>query len=163
VQLYRYFVSQSSEFCRNNPLCCFSTSVYYCCLFPYRLSPDGNFWIHPGIYLFFCLTSALLPFTLFISCLRLPFRPTFYNSSSYGLFSLFLYTFVVCLRLPSLPSSSSCHCFSPDALTEHHAMKAPWGRWGTVPRTPDSGTRWRCVLLPMGPRSNTTPNVVMWY
>jgi hypothetical protein len=28
VQLYRYFMSQSSEFCRHNPLCCFSTSVY---------------------------------------------------------------------------------------------------------------------------------------
>jgi hypothetical protein len=39
VQLYRYFVSQSSEFCRHNPLCCFSTSVY-CCLFRYRLSPE---------------------------------------------------------------------------------------------------------------------------
>jgi hypothetical protein len=26
VQLYRYFVSQSGEFCRHNPLCCFSTS-----------------------------------------------------------------------------------------------------------------------------------------
>jgi len=34
-----YFVSQSSEFCRHNPLCCFSTSVY-CCLFRYRLSPE---------------------------------------------------------------------------------------------------------------------------
>jgi hypothetical protein len=32
VQLYRYFVSQSSEFC-------FSTSVY-CCLFRYRLCPE---------------------------------------------------------------------------------------------------------------------------
>jgi len=32
VQLYRYFVSQSSEFCRHNPL--------YCCLFLYRLSPE---------------------------------------------------------------------------------------------------------------------------
>jgi hypothetical protein len=40
VQLYRYFVSQSSEFCRHNPLCRFSTSVYYCCLFCYRLSPE---------------------------------------------------------------------------------------------------------------------------
>jgi len=42
VQLYRYFVSQSSEFCRHNPLCCFSTSVYYycCCLFCYQLSPE---------------------------------------------------------------------------------------------------------------------------
>jgi len=40
VQLYRYFVSQSSEFCRHNPLCCFSTNVYCCCLFRYRLSPE---------------------------------------------------------------------------------------------------------------------------
>jgi hypothetical protein len=43
VQLYRYFVSQSSEFYRHNPLCCFSMSVYCCCccccLFCYRLSP----------------------------------------------------------------------------------------------------------------------------
>jgi len=38
MQLYRYFVSQSSEFCRHNPLCCFSASV--CCLFRYRLSPE---------------------------------------------------------------------------------------------------------------------------
>jgi hypothetical protein len=44
VQLYRYFVSQSSEFCRHNPSCFFSTSVYCCCssscLFRYRLSPE---------------------------------------------------------------------------------------------------------------------------
>jgi hypothetical protein len=38
-QFYRYFVSQSSEFCRYNPLCCFSASVY-CCLFRYRLNPE---------------------------------------------------------------------------------------------------------------------------
>jgi hypothetical protein len=30
-QLYRYSVSQSSEFYRHNPLCCISTRVYYCC------------------------------------------------------------------------------------------------------------------------------------
>jgi hypothetical protein len=35
VRLYRYFVSQSSEFCRHNPLCCFSTNVYCCCLVRY--------------------------------------------------------------------------------------------------------------------------------
>jgi hypothetical protein len=36
-----YFVSQSSEFCRHNPLCCFSTSVYFCKrIFRYRLSPE---------------------------------------------------------------------------------------------------------------------------
>jgi len=41
VQLYRYFVSQSSEFCRHNPLCCFSTSVYLCNrIFRYWLSPE---------------------------------------------------------------------------------------------------------------------------
>jgi hypothetical protein len=43
VQLYRYFVSQSGEFCRHNHLCCFSTWVYCCCcccLFRYRLSPE---------------------------------------------------------------------------------------------------------------------------
>jgi len=41
VQFYRDFVSQSSEFFRHNPLCCFSTSVYCCCwLFHYRFSPE---------------------------------------------------------------------------------------------------------------------------
>jgi len=40
VQLYRYFVSQSSEFCRHNPLCCFSTNA--CCyLLRYQLSPEN--------------------------------------------------------------------------------------------------------------------------
>jgi hypothetical protein len=41
VQLYRYFASQSSEFCCHNPLCCFSMSVY-CCkrIFRYRLSTE---------------------------------------------------------------------------------------------------------------------------
>jgi hypothetical protein len=33
-------VSQSSEFCRHKPLCCFSTSVYRCCLFRYRFGPE---------------------------------------------------------------------------------------------------------------------------
>jgi hypothetical protein len=41
VQLYRYFVSQSSEFGSHNPLCCFSASIYCCrCLFCYRLSSE---------------------------------------------------------------------------------------------------------------------------
>jgi hypothetical protein len=41
--LYRYFVSQSNEFRCHNPLCCFSTSAYYCRFFRYRLSlePSG--------------------------------------------------------------------------------------------------------------------------
>jgi len=42
VHLYRYIVSQSSEFCCHNPLCCFSMSVYCCCLFHYQLSPETS-------------------------------------------------------------------------------------------------------------------------
>jgi hypothetical protein len=33
-------LSQSSELCHHNPLCYFSMSVYYCCLFCYKLSPE---------------------------------------------------------------------------------------------------------------------------
>jgi hypothetical protein len=43
MQLQHYFVSQSSEICPHNPLCCFSTSVY--CYFV--MIQSGNFWIHP--------------------------------------------------------------------------------------------------------------------
>jgi hypothetical protein len=51
VQLYHYFMSQSSEFCHHNRLCCFSMSVCCCCcLFYYRLL-SGNFWIHPRMQL----------------------------------------------------------------------------------------------------------------
>jgi hypothetical protein len=41
MQLYHYFVSQSSEFCCHSLLCCFSTSVY-CCkrIFRYQLNPE---------------------------------------------------------------------------------------------------------------------------
>jgi len=47
VQLYRYFVSQSSDFCRHNSLCCFSTSILLLLLFISLLTQSGNFWIHP--------------------------------------------------------------------------------------------------------------------
>jgi len=41
VQLYRYFVSHSSEFCRHNPLCYFSTSdTKGKRIFCYGLSPE---------------------------------------------------------------------------------------------------------------------------
>jgi len=41
VQSYRNFVSQSSEFCRHNPLRYFSTSVHCCkSIFRYLLSPE---------------------------------------------------------------------------------------------------------------------------
>jgi hypothetical protein len=40
VQLYRYFVSQYNEFCRHNPLCCFSTgNTKGERIFRYGLSP----------------------------------------------------------------------------------------------------------------------------
>jgi len=42
MQLYGCFMSQSREFCRYNPLCCFSTGVC-CCWLCYRLSPE-TFW-----------------------------------------------------------------------------------------------------------------------
>jgi hypothetical protein len=43
VQLYRYFVSRSSEFYSHNPLFCFSTSDY-CCkhIFRYRISTETS-------------------------------------------------------------------------------------------------------------------------
>jgi hypothetical protein len=35
-------VSQSNEFCRHNPLCCFSMSIYFCKrIFRYRLCPEN--------------------------------------------------------------------------------------------------------------------------
>jgi hypothetical protein len=51
MQLYRCFVSQSSDFCRHNSFCCFSTSVCYCCLFHYRLSPEtfGYTLVHASV------------------------------------------------------------------------------------------------------------------
>jgi len=47
VQLCRCFVSQYSEFCHYNPLCCLSASVYCCkSIFRYRPSPE-TFGIYP--------------------------------------------------------------------------------------------------------------------
>jgi hypothetical protein len=41
MQFYRYFVSQSSEFCLRNPLCCFSKSnTKSRRIFRYRLRPE---------------------------------------------------------------------------------------------------------------------------
>jgi hypothetical protein len=47
-------VSLFCEFCRHNPLCCFSKSVY-CCLFRYRLSPETY-----GYILVSCLIVEIL-------------------------------------------------------------------------------------------------------
>jgi len=41
MQLHRYFMGQSSEFCCHNPLCCFLTSnTKGQHIFHYRLSPE---------------------------------------------------------------------------------------------------------------------------
>jgi hypothetical protein len=50
VQLYRYFVSQSSEFCRHNPLCCSSESDVKGKRILRLSTQSGNFWIHYRIY-----------------------------------------------------------------------------------------------------------------
>jgi hypothetical protein len=56
-------VSRSSEFCRHNPLCCFSTSVY-CCkrIFRYRPSPETFRYTH--IYYFYNSSIFDLQFSL---------------------------------------------------------------------------------------------------
>jgi hypothetical protein len=59
MKLYRYFVSQSSEFCRHNTLCCFPTSVYYCCCL-FRYDSVRKLWIHPRILKSLHTVSPLL-------------------------------------------------------------------------------------------------------
>jgi hypothetical protein len=43
--MYFYFMSQSSEFCHHNFLCCFYSSIY-CCKRIFLSAQSGNFWIH---------------------------------------------------------------------------------------------------------------------
>jgi hypothetical protein len=58
-------VSQSSEFCHYNPLCCFSKSVY--CLFCYQLSPETfgytlvfvSIVVHTCFHLHSCSNSVI--------------------------------------------------------------------------------------------------------
>jgi hypothetical protein len=51
-ELYSYFLSQSSEFCRHNPLCYFLTSFYSCKhIFLYRLSPETFGYIRVHTYI----------------------------------------------------------------------------------------------------------------
>jgi hypothetical protein len=76
VQLYSYFVSQSSQFCRHNPLFRFSTSVYCCCYFvidlvrkllvtpSYEPSASRLQWIMAGST--FCLKFLGQVFSVFL-------------------------------------------------------------------------------------------------
>jgi hypothetical protein len=85
VQLYRYFVSQSSVFYRHNPLCCFSTSICCsCCLFrydsvrklldipSYKLALVLIVKVMSGLWIFYqwfiyllCRTQVCIPYTSF--------------------------------------------------------------------------------------------------
>jgi hypothetical protein len=55
VQLYRYFVSQSSEFCCHKPFVLFLNECLLL-LFISSSAQSGNFWLHPRSYslIFFC-------------------------------------------------------------------------------------------------------------
>jgi len=50
MQLYRYFVSQRSEFCRHDPLVLLLNECLL--LFISLSTQSGNFWIHPRTYLY---------------------------------------------------------------------------------------------------------------
>jgi hypothetical protein len=47
MQLCRYFASQSSEFCRNNPLCCFSALFVVIVIVYFVMTQSGKLRIHP--------------------------------------------------------------------------------------------------------------------
>jgi len=52
-------MSQFSEFCRHNPLYCFSASSTKGKLYILLSTPSGNFWIHSRTYKYFGYTSRL--------------------------------------------------------------------------------------------------------
>jgi len=65
--LYSYFVSQSSEFCRHNPLCRLSTS-FYCCRRIFRCDSVRKLLDKPS-YVTFETVASLLILSLFNSVL----------------------------------------------------------------------------------------------
>jgi hypothetical protein len=67
-----YFLSQSSEFCRHNPLCCFSTSIYCCThIFHYRISPDTFGYTLVSIHITFW---SLRPYQSFLFVCHVAFH-----------------------------------------------------------------------------------------
>jgi len=53
MQFYRYFVSQSSVFCRHNLLCCFSTTVYCCCCCLFRYDSVRKLLDTPSYFIWY--------------------------------------------------------------------------------------------------------------
>jgi len=112
VQLYG-FVSQSSEFCHHNPLCCFSMSVC-CCLFCYRLSSET---------FAYTLVPQFLP--VLEACLKLSFGNT--SSCSNEMFiivskTLNPYSFKIFLRLWGSCLTCGILCLAENCSTDryHH-------------------------------------------
>jgi hypothetical protein len=150
VQLYRYFVSQPSEFCRHNPLCCFSTSVYcYKRIFRYRLNPEtsgytlayGTF-CKEGLcfmfcqieYEFFCMSSPSPPLTFFpillyfLSCYFFLFSTIISIPISVHLFCFFHF-----LRFPAGAGNFSLrHRVQTSSVI--HSASYPMGTGGSYPR-----------------------------
>jgi hypothetical protein len=109
MQLYRYFLSQSTEVCRHNPFCCFSTSVcYYCCLFRYRVSPETlGYTLCVCVSFSFTFVTAIVCADLFktLWLFRFHFLRQRSNSRPYSEKSLNCY-FVQATTIPT--SSEDC-------------------------------------------------------
>jgi hypothetical protein len=115
VQLYRYFVSQSIEFCRHNPLCCFSTSVY-CKSYTSLSTQSGNLWIHPRIWFTVNDQDGFHP--IYLWCLQT-------TALSLEMRSPGLTACGVAFRRAMLPPSSGC-CETPkfrDGTNRSRAVK----------------------------------------
>jgi hypothetical protein len=97
---YRYFVSQSSEFCRHNPLCCFSMSnTKGKRIFLYRLSPETFgysliswrklttcrllVYVSQHLLLPLCFVSNMTPFWPLSLKRRVEFQLKFHHTTSY--------------------------------------------------------------------------------
>jgi len=139
MHLYRYFVSQSSEFCRHNPLCFFLTSVY-CCLFRYRLSPETSGYT---IVCFTALTREVLGWMYSLHCWVSQFRNSLgrahQNSPGLGAVNRML---AICHAEGTLTNATrrialSCHQpNSPSALVHASAftdiLRASSGVWNKL-------------------------------
>jgi hypothetical protein len=84
--------SQSRDFCRHNPLCCFSPSVY-CCkrIFRYRLSPETFGYTLVYMYAYVCVCVCVC---------------TLYASGNF----VFFYELTNCMK--QSPSWKADHCFA---------------------------------------------------
>jgi hypothetical protein len=162
-------VSQSSEFCRHNPLCCFSTSVYFCT----RIFRFGYTLVYSKIGKLHTHTHARKPSPLRMHRARfILHRSDRMDAGSTRItkphFRGYVTSIVTCGRVQRvfsyLRARTAC-CFLQTVkvkvklslcLTKYHAMKTYWENGGIDPHILDLGTRWRWVvsftLRPLYPR-----------